>query len=156
MKFGIKGLLIVLAVALAGSLFFAGAAMAGPVDSDGDGVLDSVDNCTFQPNGGQEDTDGDGCGNACDPDTAAPFGVVGGSDFTELSNNIGNPVPPADPDLDYDSNGAVGGSDFTIFSNYVGGPPGPSLVSNDTAACPTTCITDPPPIGHVPSVPGCP
>jgi hypothetical protein len=37
-------------------------------DSDGDGILDGVDNCPFDPNPLQEDTDGDGDGDACDGD----------------------------------------------------------------------------------------
>lgn len=41
-------------------------------DSDGDGVADPDDNCTFVANGDQNgdqiDTDGDGSGDACDPD----------------------------------------------------------------------------------------
>jgi hypothetical protein len=38
------------------------------VDSDGDGVLDAIDNCPSVANPDQRDTDGDGIGNACDPD----------------------------------------------------------------------------------------
>jgi PKD repeat protein len=37
-------------------------------DSDGDGSIDSVDNCPFIFNAAQIDTDGDGAGDACDPD----------------------------------------------------------------------------------------
>lgn len=37
-------------------------------DSDGDGHLDTVDNCPATPNPLQQDRDGDGQGDACDPD----------------------------------------------------------------------------------------
>ena len=43
-------------------------AIAMPVDSDGDGVDDALDNCTAVANPGQEDADGDGHGNMCDGD----------------------------------------------------------------------------------------
>ena len=37
-------------------------------DTDGDGVLDSSDNCPKTPNTAQEDLDEDGLGDVCDPD----------------------------------------------------------------------------------------
>ncbi len=38
-----------------------------PVDRDGDGVADPLDNCPDVPNPDQRDRDGDGPGDACDP-----------------------------------------------------------------------------------------
>ena len=38
------------------------------IDSDGDGVMNYLDNCTLVSNADQQDTDGDNYGNACDGD----------------------------------------------------------------------------------------
>jgi hypothetical protein len=46
----------------------AGKCTFAPVDSDGDGVTDNVDNCPAAPNPDQLNTDGDAFGNVCDPD----------------------------------------------------------------------------------------
>jgi cysteine-rich repeat protein len=46
------------------------------LDSDGDGVLDCIDNCPLVANPDQSDVDGDGIGDRCDPndcDVAHPF-----------------------------------------------------------------------------------
>jgi len=39
---------------------------ANVTDSDGDGIVDAVDNCPFLANAGQIDTDNDGLGDGCD------------------------------------------------------------------------------------------
>ena len=38
------------------------------VDTDGDSIVDTLDNCPAMPNRPQADDDGDGVGNVCDPD----------------------------------------------------------------------------------------
>ena len=37
-------------------------------DTDGDGIMSSVDNCPFVANPDQKDTNGNGIGDACDDD----------------------------------------------------------------------------------------
>ena len=50
------------------------------LDSDGDRVPDSIDNCPLDPNPDQADFDGDGLGDVCDPD-ADGDGVQNGQDL---------------------------------------------------------------------------
>jgi hypothetical protein len=64
---------------LADMMMMADASIDGPVDidTDGDGVLDSIDNCRTTPNSNQRDHDMDGRGDVCDkcphlPNTADP------------------------------------------------------------------------------------
>ena len=47
-----------------------------PLDSDGDGVLDRVDNCPLTPNPEQPDTNGNGLGDPCDAPFAGGFAYV--------------------------------------------------------------------------------
>jgi hypothetical protein len=56
------------------------------MDTDGDGLYDSEDNCPAVPNPDQLDTDRDGFGDACDP----PDGLVsiGGTIMTESNTDI--------------------------------------------------------------------
>jgi hypothetical protein len=84
------------------------------VDSDGDGILDSKDNCPSVSNADQKNTDGDSSGDACDSDDDND-GVPDISDAFPLNPNewadtdgdgIGN---NADPDDDND--GVADGQD---------------------------------------------
>ena len=51
------------------------------VDTDGDGILDNIDNCPTIANSNQLDTDGDGMGDACDTCTDADADGYGRSGF---------------------------------------------------------------------------
>jgi len=108
------------------------------VDSDGDGVLDPVDNCVDDPNPAQIDTDQDGYGNLCDPDFDDD-GVVGGTDFSILANvfNMSCSDPEYDAEVDLNSDCAIGGPDFSLFVHFWAGAPGPSgYACAGTAPCP--------------------
>ncbi|MEQ1567882.1 MAG: thrombospondin type 3 repeat-containing protein [Myxococcota bacterium] len=52
----------------ANAIFVVRGFAAPPVDLDGDGIDDPVDNCPSVPNADQVDTDGDAAGDACDDD----------------------------------------------------------------------------------------
>lgn len=108
-------------------------------DSDGDGVLDPVDNCIEVPNAppGDCDTDQDGYGNACDGDFDN-LGTVNASDFNvhflpDFSSGMDSGVG-----TDMDCNGFLN-SDFSNFfvPQFQQGVPGPSgLPCAGTVPCP--------------------
>gem|GEM_PF-2516602 len=70
------------------------------VDSDGDGVIDPLDNCPTVANPTQSDFDGDSMGDACDPDDDND----GMPDSWELTYGL-NPLDPADANTDLDGDG---------------------------------------------------
>ncbi len=65
---------------------FAKPPSCGPADSDGDGVVDTKDNCVSVKNANQLDTDGDGQGDACDSDDDGD-GVADAKDNCPLAKN---------------------------------------------------------------------
>ena len=69
-------------------------------DTDGDGVLDDVDNCVATPNPDQADLDGDLAGNACDGDRD-------GDGDANASDNCADVVNPGQEDGDADGIGDV-------------------------------------------------
>ena len=96
-------------------------------DTDGDGVVDSQDNCTLvanpPPDGEtvQRDTNGDGFGNRCDPDLNND-GLVTVIDFLILRGVLNS----ADEDADLNGDGLVTVTDFLILRGFLNQPPGPS------------------------------
>ncbi len=107
-------------------------ALEALVDTDIDGVVDSMDNCldANYPNPGQDDTDADGCGNLCDADYDNN-GIVGFPDFGQFVAAFGT----GDMEKCHNepiSGCVVGFPDFGSFVAMFGSPPGPS----GTTACP--------------------
>jgi hypothetical protein len=90
-------------------------------DSDGDGVLNNVDNCVNVANADQRDTDNDGIGNACDADLNNDC-IVNIVDLGRLRLVFFS----ADPDADLNGDGVVNFLDLGILSTFFFQPPGPS------------------------------
>ncbi len=84
-----------------------------PVDSDGDGVIDTLDNCAATPNTDQIDTDGDGLGNACDND----------DDNDGLADAIDNCPLVANADQADDDRDGVGNACDVCPNTFPGIPP---------------------------------
>ena len=96
-------------------------------DADGDGIGDVCDNCTLVPNTNQLDADGDGYGNLCDADLNNS-GLVTSADAGILSAVIGQlaTASPTAAAADLNGSGRVTTADYAILRSYLGVAPGPS------------------------------
>jgi len=103
-------------------------AAAGVVDTDGDGVPDSQDNCQTVSNPDQRDTNADGFGNACDPDLNND-GIVNFADLAMMRSKFFS----GDGDADLNGDGVVNFADLARLKSFFFKPPGPSC-----------CVTPPP------------
>lgn len=94
-------------------------------DADGDGVLDSDDNCVFRANPDQIDTDGDDIGNVCDCDFDQNA-ICDIADFNDFLSDFSGQVDSG-IGSDMDGDGVVGIGDFNLFlSGFTAGSPGSS------------------------------
>jgi hypothetical protein len=93
-------------------------------DADGDGVIDSVDNCINTPNPNQEDANGNGIGDACDVMCSGDANSDGGinvGDAVYVINYVfkggaaPDPIESGDVNYDHDCNVA----DAVYLINYV-------------------------------------
>ncbi|MEM9056234.1 MAG: thrombospondin type 3 repeat-containing protein [Pseudomonadota bacterium] len=90
-------------------------------DTDGDGILDSVDNCVLVANPSQFDADGDGYGNPCDTDTNNDCTT----NFLDLSQFQMN-IFTTNPLFDFNEDGFVNFLDLGIMQFFFFQRPGPS------------------------------
>jgi len=122
---------------LAGDYFI----FAPNVDTDGDGVVDALDNCRLIANANQVDSNGDGYGNRCDADLNNN-GSVNAFDTPLYRAQLGQPsVAPLYNIADFNTNGSVNAFDTPIYRSLLGSPPGPSglcvnALNNPVFPCP--------------------
>ncbi len=86
------------------SIFFMTPSLVFAIDSDGDGVDDTLDNCIDTANEDQHDSNGDGFGNACDADLD-DSGFVNFADLSAFKVMFSE-LPDLTPDGNDDSGSA--------------------------------------------------
>jgi hypothetical protein len=99
-------------------------ACLGNLDSDADGIPDTLDNCSAEANPDQLDTNGDGYGNVCDGDLNQD-NFVNSLDLGLFKERFFT----ADPDADLNGDGFVNSLDLGLFKSMFFAPPGPSGVA---------------------------
>ena len=98
-------------------------------DVDGDGIVDTSDNCIDVANADQRDTNDDGFGNVCDADLNNDC-LVTGQDWLIMRDVLFTD----DADADLDGNGIVNGGDALALFEARFTAPGPSGVDNACGA----------------------
>lgn len=94
------------------------------VDTDGDGIADTNDNCTLVGNADQLDTDSDGYGNRCDPDFNNDY-VVNAVDLAYMKVHFFS----NDSLADLTGDGVVAAADLGILKVMFFAAPGPSGIA---------------------------
>lgn len=107
-------------IALLCAVFFVPTLSAQAVDTDGDGVDDTVDNCSQLANPDQRDTNGDGFGNACDTDLNDDLVV----NFVDLGI-LRTVFFTSDEDADSNGDGTVNFVDLGTMRTQFFSAPGP-------------------------------
>lgn len=141
MKIGLLALLASLGLAICLPLF----ATAGEVDTDGDTIPDSADNCPTIMNAGQADGDSDAIGDVCDncsaiaSDGVAFPSVPAGVNFCDIdSDGYGG---PCDCDMIQPGSLICQIIDFGVLATNFGMPP-TSLLATDLDCDGITQISD--------------
>ena len=101
-------------------------------DTDVDGLLDNMDNCTDVANPDQADANSDYIGDLCDADISGPGGIedcqVDNFDLQAVRNAFFSTPGSADwyAPADIDADGHVDFRDLSFVKQQYFGPPGPS------------------------------
>lgn len=100
-------------------------------DTDGDGIVDSLDNCVDDPNPSQLDTNGDGFGNRCDADIDNDGFVTNFGDLGLLRLAFFSSPGAANwnPDADFNGDNVVNFVDLGIMRSVFFQAPGPIAIT---------------------------
>jgi hypothetical protein len=130
---------------LSAMLLLSSDGLAVAQDGDGDGVVDSQDNCVVVANPTQLDTNRDGFGNRCDTDYDNN-GVCAATDFSAFKAAYLSMVgqPNYNPDVDANGDGVIAAGDLSIFKNYYLQNVGPSGLDCAVTPPTTPCACDMP------------
>jgi len=112
-------------------------------DTDGDTIIDALDNCTAVMNANQRDTNGDGIGNVCDPDIVGVDGIPANDcivdNFDVAAFKLAFLTVPSsvnwNPDADFDGGDFIGFLDLAILKALFLLSPGPAANPNAASGC---------------------